>query len=234
MELFCQKDYHATGAFAEYALYREGLLYPLADNISLKHGALLEPVSIALHIIDRSQIRPGSIVFISGAGSIGLLVLQIARLSGAARIMVSDPVAAKRKLALDLGADSAVNPVEDDLEAAANRFTDGKGFDVVLEASGSLKAAGQALSLAGKGGTVVWAATYPFEAEIGVNLFSAFIKELNIKTALLSPYSFPRALNLLPGIKFEPLITSIFLLQDIQEAFDLHKQGNQIKILIQP
>lgn len=234
MEQFCQKDYHATGAFAEYALYKEGLIYPLPDDISLEEGALLEPVSIALHGIDRADIHPGYFVYISGGGPIGLLLLELARLSGAARIMVSEPVEAKRKLAQDLGADITVNPLKEDAEQASNQFTYGKGFDVVLEASGNLKAAGQSLSLAGKGGTVVWAASYPFESEIAVKPIIMLANELTIRSVLLSPYSFPRALNMLPKLNLKPLITSVIPLQDIEKAFALHKQGNQVKILIKP
>ncbi len=105
MEHFCRNSFHATGAFAEYAIYKEGSIYPLPENITLIEGALLEPVSVALHGIDRGNIYPGSFVAISGAGPIGLLMLQLAVLSGAARIMVSDPVPLKRKLARELGAD---------------------------------------------------------------------------------------------------------------------------------
>lgn len=234
MEQFCERDFHATGAFAEYAIYDESLIYALPDNVSLEHGALLEPVSVALHGIDRADIKIGDFVFISGAGAIGLLLLQLAKLSGAAQIMVSDPVASKRKLAENLGADITVNPLEEDIEEATRQFTHGKGFDVVVEASGNLKAAKQALSLAGKGGTIVWAATYLFEAEIGVNPFSMFIKELTIRSVLLSPYSFPRALNMLPKLHLDPIISNIIPLQDADKAFALYAQGEQIRVLLKP
>ncbi len=194
----------------------------------------MEPVSVALHGIDRTEIHPGNFVFISGAGPIGILMLELARLSGAAKIMVSDPVAIKRKLAQDLGADITINTLQEDVEQASNRFTSGKGFDVVLEASGNLKAVKQSLSLAGKGGTVVWAASYPFEAEVAINPFFMFVKELTVRSVLLSPYSFPRALNILPKLNLRPLISNIILLQHIDKAFALHKQGDQIKILIKP
>jgi len=234
MENFCRNDYHATGAFAEYALYKESLIYPLPDNISMEEGALLEPVSIALHGIDRADIHPGNSVFISGAGTIGLLMLELARLFGAARIMVSDPNAMNRKLAQNLGADITINHLKQDVEQAGNQFTDGKGFDVVLEASGNIKAVEQSLSLAGKGGTVVWAGSYPLEAEVAINPFFMFTKELTIRSVLLSPYSFPRALNILPKLNLRSLISNIIPLQNIDEAFAQHKQSDQIKILIKP
>ena len=234
MEHFCQNVYQASGAFAEYAVYRESAIFPLPDNISLEHGALLEPVSIALHGIDLANIHPGSSVAISGAGPIGLLMLELALISGAARVLVSEPVAAKRQLARKLGADVVVDPLKENLEAISNKLTEGRGFDAVIEASGNLGAARQAVSLAGKCGTIVWAAVYPKDAEVAVKPFHMFANELTIRSIFLSPYSFHRALNLLPKLDLKPIITDIIPLQDIEKAFALHKKGNSIKILIKP
>lgn len=232
MEQFCQKAFHATGSFAEYAIYKEGSIYLLPENISMEQGALLEPVSVALHGVDRADIHPGSFVAISGAGPIGLLMLQLARMSGAARVMVSDPVIVKRNIAQDLGADVTVDPIKEDLTALGNKLTDGRGFDTVIEASGNLGAARQTFSLAGPGATIVWAAVYPLESEIPVNPFMMFAKELNIRSVFVSPYSFPRALNLLPKLNLKPIISDIVPLQDIAQAFEMHKKGNSVKILI--
>ena len=89
-----------------------------------------------------------------------MLCLQMALRAGAARVMVSEPVAGKREVAKKLGADVTAAP-EDDLEKIGQRLTEGRGFDVVMEASSDLKAARQAIDLAGKCGTVVWVAVYP-------------------------------------------------------------------------
>jgi len=105
MEHFCINSARASGSFAEYAVYPESAIYTLPDNISLEVGSFLEPVSVAVHAIDIAGIRPGSTVAISGAGPIGLLCLQMALRAGAARVMVSEPVAGKREVAKKLGAD---------------------------------------------------------------------------------------------------------------------------------
>ena len=161
-------------------------------------------------------------------------MLELARISGASRVMVSEPVAVKRQLARDLGADAVVDPLKEKPEEICNQLTDGKGFDTVIEASGNLGAVKQTLSLAGKGGTIVWSAVYPLEAEIAVNHFQMFAKELTIRSVFVSPYSFPRALNILPKLNLKPIISEIIPLQDIEKAFELHKKGNSVKILIKP
>ena len=108
------------------------------------------------------------------------------------------------------------------------------GFDTVIEVSGNLGAAKQAVSLAGKCGTILWAAVYPDDAEISINPFHMYANELSIRSVFVSPYCFPRALNLLPRLKLDTIISDIIPLQDIEKAFELHKKGRSVKILIKP
>ncbi|HLB27734.1 MAG TPA: zinc-binding dehydrogenase, partial [Dehalococcoidales bacterium] len=170
---------------------------------------------------------------ILGAGPIGLLIQEVAQISGAAKILVSEPTESRRKLAKDLGATVVVNPIKEDLMAAAKKLTDGRGFDTVIDASGKLAVAKQALSLADKTGTVVWAAMYPEDAEVGVPPSLLYHQELTIRGVFVSPYSFPRALNLLSVLKLEPLI-SIMPIEKISEAFHGLLAGKGIKVLIKP
>jgi 2-desacetyl-2-hydroxyethyl bacteriochlorophyllide A dehydrogenase len=232
MENFCIYGEHASGSFAEYAVYPESAVYPLSDDISLEVGSFLEPVSVAVHAVDRAKVRTGSSVAICGGGPIGLLCLEMALHAGAARTMLSEPVEMKRSLAKKLGADVTVDPFNEDLEATGKKLTDGRGFDVVIDASGSVAAARQAVGLADNGGTVLWAAVYGKDVEIGVSPFLMYAKELTITSTFVSPYSFPRALAMLPKLTLEPLITDIVPLAEIRKAFDLHKAGKSIKILI--
>jgi len=232
MEHFCRSAEGASGSFAEYAVYPESAVYPLPDDIGLDIGAMLEPVSVAVHAIDQANVYPGSNVAISGGGPIGLLCLEVALRAGATRTLVSEPIAEKRALAKKLGADVVVDPFNEDLETLGLELTDGRGFDTVIEASGSVQAAKQAVSLADNCGTVLWAAVYPKDVEIGVHAFLMYVKELTIRSTFVSPYSFPRALNLLPKLELKSLITHVIPLDDIRQAFDLHKAGKSIKILL--
>ncbi len=232
MEHFCTSAIGATGAYAEYAVYHEAAIYPLSDDISWERGALLEPISIAVHTMDQANIVPGRSVVITGAGPIGLLALELARLSGATKVMVSEPIADKRAVAAKLGADLTVDPAKQDIVKIGKEFTGGRGFDTVIEASGSLAAAQQSLYLADKGGTVVWAAVYAYEKEIPVNPFYMYANELSIRSVFIAPYSFPRALKVLPKLELSSIVTDIFDLKDIQAAFDKHKAGKSIKTLI--
>jgi len=233
MEHYCINAVHNTGSYAEYAVYNDGALYPLPEGISLEVGALLEPVSVAVHTIDLANIRPGGTVGILGAGPIGLLIQEVAQVSGAAKVLVSEPVASRREMAKKLGATVVVDPINEDLEAATKEMTNGRGFDTVIDASGKLAVAKQAVFLADNCGTIVWAAMYPNGAEVGVQPHYMYQKELTIRSVFVSPYSFDRALNLLSVLELEPLI-SVMPIEKIMDAFQQLLKGEGIKVLIKP
>ena len=234
MEHFCRSAEGASGSFAEYAVYPESAVYPLTDDISLEVGSLLEPVSVAVHAIDQAKVRTGSSVIICGGGPIGLLCLQMAIHAGAARTLLSEPIEMKRTLAKKFGADVVVDPFKEDIIEAGKKLTDGRGFDVVIDASGNIKAAKQCIYLADNRGTILWAAVYGKDVEIGVPPFLMYARELTITSTFVSPYSFPRALAMLTKLELKSLITDIVPLKDIKKAFELHKAGKSIKILIKP
>ena len=234
MEHYCQRRFHTSGSFAEYAVYPESAVYPLSDDISLEIGSLLEPVSVAVHAIDQANVYTGSSVAICGGGPIGLLCLEVALKAGAAKTLLSEPITEKRVLAKKLGADIVVDPFNENLEEIGKKLTDGRGFNSVIDASGSVAAAKQCVNLADNKGTILWAAVYGSDVEVGVSPFLMYAKELTITSTFVSPYSFPRSLALLPKLELKPLITDIIPLKDIQKAFDMHKAGKSIKILIKP
>ena len=104
----------------------------------------------------------------------------------------------------------------------------------VIDASGNVNDAKQCIDLADNRATILWAAVYGKDVEIGVSPFLLYAKELTITSTFVSPYSFPRSLNLLSKLELQPLITDIVPLKDIAKAFELHKTGKSIKILIKP
>jgi 2-desacetyl-2-hydroxyethyl bacteriochlorophyllide A dehydrogenase len=233
MEHFCDYVSPASGAMAEYAVYPENDIFPVPEDTPLEEAAMVEPLSVAVHTMDIGKVKVGDSVIITGAGTIGLLLLQLAQRAGASKVLVSEPFEAKRKLALELGADRVVDPIHEDLLAISNEFTDERGYNVCFECSGQLKVAEQLVLLAERCGTVVWAAVYPHEARIPVSPFYMYTKELTIRGVLISPYSFPRSVAMLPKMNLKPMI-KIFPMKDVKQAFEAHRKGEGIKILLKP
>jgi 2-desacetyl-2-hydroxyethyl bacteriochlorophyllide A dehydrogenase len=232
-EHFCDRVTPATGGYAEYAVYKENDVFVLPDNVSLEEGALLEPVSVAVHTIDLSNIRPGNSVAILGGGPIGLLCQEMAIRAGATRVLVSEPAPGRRQMAKQLGADVVVDPLTENVIEAGKKLTDGRGFDTVIEAVGKLALAEQAMEMADYGATVVWAAMYPAGAKAGVVPAYMYNHELTIRAVFISPYCFPRSMNLLSKLELKPLI-SIMPLEKISDAFQACIQGKAIKLLVKP
>ncbi|MBN1189095.1 MAG: alcohol dehydrogenase catalytic domain-containing protein [Dehalococcoidales bacterium] len=232
-EHFCDYVTPHSGGYAEYGVYRENDIYALPDNVSLEEGAMLEPVSVAVHTIDLANIKPGNSVAILGGGPIGLLCLALAVKAGAARTLLSEPIESKRQLAKQIGADVTVDPTREDVMEASKSLTEGRGFDTVIEAVGKLPLAEQAIEMADYGGTVVWAAMYPAGVKAGVAPSYLYNHELTLRSVFISPYSFPRALNLIPKLDLKPWI-SIMPLDNIREAFQTLLQGKAVKMLIKP
>ena len=98
-----------NGGFAEYCSVKESQIYLLGEHTSFEQGAMAEPVACCLHGIDLCEIKPGSSVLVIGGGMIGLLMIQLARLSGAARVALIEPVEGKRKMGERLGADLSID-----------------------------------------------------------------------------------------------------------------------------
>ena len=104
---------------SDYIVVREQSVHKLEDTCSLERGALIEPISVCLHGIDLARIKCGASVAISGGGTMGLLMTQLAKRSGATKLTVIEPIEMKREMAMKLGAEYTIDPVGQDRVAGA-------------------------------------------------------------------------------------------------------------------
>jgi L-iditol 2-dehydrogenase len=224
----------SQGSFAEYVRVKGKQVYRLPPGVSLREAALVEPAAIALHCVDRIELKAGQRVLVIGGGTIGLLTLQMIRLTGASFTILSEPVAFKREIGRKLGADRLVDPRSEDLEAAVKECTEGRGVDVCIEAVGLPKAIEQGFSLLRERGKLIVLGWPPAESTITISPFPIYRKELEIRGSFFSPYSFQRAIQMLPRLSLDPLITHCFDLGEIRQAIETMKEQRGIKILLKP
>ena len=231
---FCaHADESNQPGYSEFITWHESQVYKLPDSISLKEGCLLEPVSIAVRIVDKASPRLGARICISGGGPIGLLTLQGLKLAGASQITLVEPIAERRALASKLGADHTIDPSSQDLAKTAMELTVGLGYDVVVDCSGSVKAVGALPQITALGGTLLFVSMYPNAFEMPLNLYKYCYKnELTITGIYISPYTFPRAVQILPHFKLEDFTAAIYDLDYVEEAFRQQITGKYPKILI--
>lgn len=230
---FCDniQEYNRPG-MASSIVWHKSQAYKLPDGVPLLHGALLEPTTVAVRIADKAQMRVGDRVAIVGGGPIGQLALQVIRLFGATSVTLIEPLEPRRALAERFGADHTLAP-GDDLLDRCSEITQGRGYDVVIDASGSPRAVGTCLEIAGKGARVVYGAMYPEGFELPVDMAKClYLNELTITGVFISPYTFPRAINLLPRLDLAPFVESVFPLGDAPNAFTAHLGGENLKVMI--
>lgn len=191
-----------NGGFAEYCAVNERQVYRLGENTSFEAGAMTEPTACCLHGLDMCEIQPGYQVVVIGGGMIGLLMLQLAKLAGAAKVALLEPVEGKREVGKKLGADVCIDPLQEDAKEALKKA----GFtwvNTVIECVGRPSTIEQAIEIAGnKGVVMMFGLTKPDET-ISVKPFQIFQKELVLKASYINPYTQKRALDLIDSGKLD-------------------------------
>ncbi len=222
-----------TGTFGEYIVTSASTAYKLPDNADLKTYSITEPAVCTIRAMDLAAIKPGDTVMLSGAGGIGMILLNLIVLSGASKITVSEPVASKREIAGSMGAQYVIDPFNEDVTEKALEITDGIGFDHVFEASGVPAAAAACIDSIGRCGKVTYFAVFPPTFDFSINLYDLFMKEASIQTVFTCPDIFPRAINLMPRIQTDKIIGKVLPLSQAMEAFELFDKSIYPKILLE-
>lgn len=184
------------GGFAEYCAVDERQVYLLGEHTTFEQGAMAEPVACCLHGIDMCEIQPGHQVVVIGGGMIGLLMLQLAKLAGAAKVALLEPVENKREVGRKLGADVCIDPLKEDVKGRLAEC--GMNWvNVVIECVGRPTTIEQAIDIAGNKAVVMMFGLTKPDEEIAVKPFQIFQKELVLKASYINPYTQRRALDLI-------------------------------------
>ncbi len=224
------------GAFAEYVSVPSWIVSKIPDELSFVHAALLEPASIGTHAANRAPISNEDTVVVIGAGTIGLFILQAARLRGAAKVIAVDINEFRLDLAKKLGADKLINPLKSNLSEAVLQETEGKGANVTLEAVGYAKTFADAVAITRMGGYVV--AVGNLEKNAKFDLQQLIARELTFTGSYASSGEFRDCIELVASgkINVEPLISDVLPMQEGPDAFDrlLKAEENLVKIVLEP
>lgn len=229
-------DYRRHGAFAEYVVVPERIMYPLPANISFDEAAMLEAVSVALHGVKVSMVMGGETALVIGAGMIGLLTLQAARAAGCSRVFISDVDETRLNLAKQVGADETLHSSGAELVKQIHRLTDGRGVDLALEAVGRNETVAGAIDCTRKGGTITLIGN--IMPEVTLPLQKVVTRQLKLQGSCASSGEYPEAIELIANgsIKVKPLITAVGSLEEGPRWFErLHsREPNLMKIILTP
>ena len=223
------------GALAEFLTVRADQCHLLPDDMDDGAGAMMEPLSVALHAVKRAGTVSGKRVLVTGGGTVGLLVALTARAFGAVPVAVSDIVPARRSKATELGVDVALDPAATDLTDQVRELT-GLGFDMVFEASGAARALRSAFDLVRPGGTIVQIGTVG-TADIPIPVNQLMVREINFRGSMRYGDTFDEAIRLVAAgrIKVQPFVNHVFALEDSAKALEFAGDRSvALKVQIQP
>lgn len=229
-EHFCLNSKPNGSAMSEYMVLGEQQIFKLPEDADLAKATLIEPITVTLHGIDMCRIRPGSKVAISGGGAIGLLMLQLASLSGAVKLTLIEPVPEKRHLAMKMGVDFTIDPSKQDVVSEGKRITDNLGYDVVIETSGVPAACPPAYQILSRGGILEFFAIYA-NYKFPLDLMDFWDREATICGVFQSPYMFPRAIGLIDRLKLDEFVKHIFKPEECKQAFEFQMTGKPVKVM---
>ena len=195
-----------NGGFAQYCAVPESQVYKFSEKTSFEAAAMTEPVACCVHGIDMCDISCGDSVAVIGGGMIGMIMLQLAKLRGAGKLVMIEPVAEKREIAKKLGADLTVDPMNENTKEvlAANGID---RLSCVIECVGKPVTMSQAIDIAGKKSVVMMFGLTAPDDTISVKPFEIFKKEIVLKASFINPYTQKRALELIENGKID--VTSI-------------------------
>ncbi len=223
------------GAFAEYILLPEVVVWRNEGGISLEVAALQEPLGSTFESVMVEDIA-GKDVLVLGCGPMGLLAIAVARLGGAASVVATEINDYRRELALKMGADYVFNPLDKDVYSKVMDITKGKGVDAVIEMSGSPAALSFGLDVVTAGGRISLVGLFPgsIDVELTSKVIFKGVRLYGITGRKFYSTWFKMG-NLLSSGRLDvigKLITHRFELEDFEKAFDLMNTGNCGKIIL--
>jgi (R,R)-butanediol dehydrogenase/meso-butanediol dehydrogenase/diacetyl reductase len=182
-----------NGGMAEFLAVPERAVHQLPEGVSMRQGALDEPLAIALHAVRSSKVRSGEKVLVMGTGTIGLLVIQCARLAGAGEVYASEVNPFHAALAKKVGASEVFDPGVQNLAVELGSCTGGDGPGVIFTCTGAASAMEEAVTLVAKGGQimVVGLGVEP----MSVDFLTVVLHELEIRGSYLGYEEFPDAID---------------------------------------
>lgn len=222
------------GALQEFIAWHEKSLHPIPDSFTYSDGAMLEPLGVAIHAVDLGKLKAGMTVGVFGCGPIGLLILQVARLAGAANVIATDILPHRLDAAKRFGADHAILVADDTYLGEIRAATQGRGVDAAFEAAGTQEAVDDAFDAVLPGGKVILAGI-PGDDRTSFSASIARRKGLTIKLARRMKHTYPRAIDLVSRglVDVRSLVSHRFALDRAVDAFHTAARREGLKVIIE-
>lgn len=229
-------DFRRMGAFAEYVAVPQHIVYRLPDELPFAAAAMVEAVGVAVHAVSITPVTLGSTALVVGAGMIGCLVLQAARLAGCTRVIVVDLDDSRLQMASGLGATDLVNSKNSDAVSAVRALTGGRGADIALECVGANATVLMAIEGTRKGGCVTLVGNVTPKVEIPLQ--SVVSRQIRLQGSAASCGEYPVCMDLLARgvIRVDTLLSATAPLAQGASWFErlYNREPNLLKVVLEP
>jgi L-iditol 2-dehydrogenase len=219
------------GGYADHVVVAANRVFPLPPGVPLDEAAFVEPLACLIAAVENGPIAPGSSALITGAGPMGLMLMQLVRKAGA-RVLVSEPAPVRREMALHLGAERAIDPTQESLADAVGELTGGRGVQTAFETAGHPAPLAQCVESLAAGGTAVVVGVAPATARLDMPLYPFHRKNLTLRGSY-GGGDFAGAAKLLGTLDLQPIVSHRFGLAATAEAFDVARSGRGLKVLVE-
>jgi len=229
-------DYRQHGAFAEYVVVPQHILYAVPDSVTFEQAAMVEPVSIGLHAVKRAGVTGDDTAVVVGTGMIGLFVVQCLKALGCGRVIAVDLEQEKLDLAKTLGADVIFKADTCDVQAEVEKLTDGRGADLAFEVVGITPTIQTAAKCLRKGGSLTLVGNISPTIELPLQV--VVTRELTVYGSCASCGEYPECLDLIAAgkVSTDALMSATAPLSEGASWFKrlYDKEAGLMKVVLQP
>lgn len=214
------QGFQANGCAQDYFIIPESRIVKLPDNMSFTEGAFIEPMAVGAHSTKTASDIKGKNVVVFGAGTIGNIVAQFAKARGASKVLISDPIGFKLKIARECGIDFTHNPTEESFEDALSRVFGKEGFQVAFEAAGAEAPILNAINHIENGSEIIILGV--FDKPACIHMSYVCERELKIKGSMMYKHEdYLESVDLFSKglINLKPLVTQKFSFEEYDAAY---------------
>ena len=230
----CQNTYLTSGMFAEYATAPSQSAVKIPDTLDLEHAALTEPASCCLSGAEMMRIDDNGFGVVVGGGIMGLFTLAFLKRLGVDRMVMSEPVASRREMATQFGADLLHDPGEGDLEEFIKDHNGGNGANIAAEAVGQPNLVAKCFEVVRPRGQVLMIGVNPEGAALPVDMYDIHYREITLKGAFGRGDVFARTPAEIDTLNLDGVISDYYDLQDVPQAIIDSGEGKGVKFVIKP
>ncbi len=230
----CENADQTSGMFAEYATAPSQAAVKIPDSLDLEQAALSEPASCCLSGAEMIRIDDSGIGVVIGGGIMGLFTLAFLKRRGVERMIMSEPVASRREMATQFGADLLHDPAGGDLTEFIKDHNGGYGANVAVEAVGFPKLVAKCVEVVRPRGQVLMIGVNPEGAALPVDMYDLHYREITLRGAFGRGDVFARTPVVIDTLNLDEVISGRYELQDVPQAIVDSGEGKGVKFVIKP